>query len=376
MNEQTAAQLARETEEATREMTPPPKDIAKRHSLAAKIKKLINHFKRASASTADATDFHHLPADIIINILFLIDDVEDLRSFVLTSPFIHTLFLRHKSTLLTAHAHALLIDAWDEGTEVLTWQRHTTAHFTATHDVVRDLRSPFVLRDHDLRQLLINRAWFENCRAVYLITLERSADERLPTYRESRVAPYFFGRTDKELFPHRLFYITWLLQLRFQNERLEAFVGRPQPDAREVADCFLMGRIMFCVTPGLAGFVNMPTARESWGRMLRRNLITTWVVPPPTPTPGVAGGFTLHVDSQLFVKQKVMWHLVSRVSREVGTFGETQRDGLAAILGEFQRDFGVLGLQELMLRYRIPSSVWVWAASGGCGSGAGSRRSL
>lgn len=117
----------------------------------------------------------------------------------------------------------------------------------------------------------------------------------------------------------------------------------------------------------------MPTARESWGRMLRRNLITTWVVPPPTPTPGVPGGFLIHVDSQLFVKQKVMWHLVSRVLREVGTFGEMQRDGLAAILEDFERDFRVLGLQRLMLRYRIPNSVW---EMGGCESDVGSRRSL
>ncbi|KAH0603346.1 uncharacterized protein H6S33_007668 [Morchella sextelata] len=359
MNERTAAQLAREVAEITKEISPMTKPKGTRkYLLAAKIKTLICHFKR-TCSTVNATGFHHLPADIIINILFEIDDVEDLHSFVLTSPFINGLFLRHKPTLLTRHARAILTDAWDEGTEVLTWQRHTTANFTATHDVLRDLRSPFVLQDHDLRQLIINRAWFENCRAIYLITLERSGDETLPTFRESRVVQYFFGRTRTELFPHRLFYITWLLQLRFQNERLEAFASRPQPDAREVADCFLMGRIMFCASPGLAGFVNMPTARESWGQMLRRNLITTWVVPPPTPTPGVAGGFTMHVDSQLFVKQKVMWHLVARVAREVGTFGEAQRDGLSEILEDFTNDFGVLGLEALMLKYRIPSSVWM-----------------
>ncbi|KAI5838283.1 hypothetical protein DFP73DRAFT_600086 [Morchella snyderi] len=373
MNRRTAAQLAREIAELLRETAPMPnpRDTVK-CSLAAKIKRFIHHLKRSPSSRV--TGFHHLPADIIINILFEIDDPEDLRSFVLTSPFIHGLFLHHKPTLLVRHARTLLADAWDEGTEVLTWQRHTTSHFTATHDVVRDLRSPFVLYDHDLRQLIINHAWFESCRSVYLITLERAGDAALHTFRESRVTQYFFGRTRRELFPRRMFYITWLLQLRFQNERLEAFVSRPQPDAREVADCFLMGRIMFCASPGMTGFVNIPTARESWGRMLQRNLITTWVVPPPTPTPGVAGGFVLHVDSQLFVKQKVMWHLVSRVSREVGTFCEDQRDGLAAILADFERDFGRLGLGELMARYRIPSSVC--EVAGATTRGFGPRRSL
>lgn len=181
------------------------------------------------------------------------NNFEDLRALIGSSAVFYRHFREYSNSILTQVAKNIIgIDAWEDATAVLVYQRNAEIIRSNPSAVKEELEGEFVLQKKDIPQFVANQRYFDCCCERFSafvckhypqptedssITLGRFL---APNLNINRYAEPSFSAGDT--LPIKLFYQMWRLSLRFTFDSFNTFVSRKQQ--LPLADLWVVSRVM------------------------------------------------------------------------------------------------------------------------------------
>lgn len=241
-----------------------------------------------------------LPTDILADVLSAFDDFGELQVLLHSSTVCWRVFNEHTASIAGRVAKNIIgVEAWDEATKVLIYQRTPNLATTQQSSHVkgiekparvtdqdyvaidRDLKRDFVFQWEDIANLVANQQFFASCAAGF------------GTLLKLRPKPYPFRTVGSTLGPQlsqsfvagdvleiTFFYKMWLLSYQFGHSSIEHFAHLAPLSEQQMADLDFLSRSM-STNRNLAWFVPQPrwknaTLRWRKSRHDNCNVATLW----------------------------------------------------------------------------------------------------